>query len=73
MRVVIQPGDTLEVCFADEEGNDLDGDVIVKFTGDEIRVESDWEDSDGRKGLLYSERFGDGRDSDLEALLLPNQ
>jgi len=58
MKVVLRPGEKLEIGFADEKGRDIDGDMFVEFKPTEITAYTSWSDSDGRYGVLYSERFG---------------
>lgn len=63
MRVVLNPGEVLEVRYADEDGDETDGNLFVSYSDSAIEVKTDWPDSDGRIGVVYSERFGEGHDA----------
>jgi hypothetical protein len=58
MRVMIGPGQTLEVSLCDESGEEIDGTIEVKFGAQALTVETTRPDSFGRKGILYEEKFG---------------
>lgn len=52
MEIVLQPGESIKVTFADS-----DGDIEVRFDEDAIRVQTEWADSTGREGIVYEEKF----------------
>jgi len=71
MRVLLKPGETLEVGFYEDEPdlagawNALDGNFTIEFeatmegvTAGAIRIHADYPDSTGREGLIYEEIFG---------------
>ena len=52
MKIVLKPEEKIEIEFADSDGN-----IIVEFNADSIRVKSDWPDSENRVGIIYEEIF----------------
>lgn len=54
MKIVLKQGDRLEVCL---EGTD--GEFVIEYGDSTLTVTADLPDSDGREGVIYSERFGD--------------
>lgn len=65
MKIVLKPGEKLEIALADDSGEDIDGSIIVDFQFNELKITTDWPDSDGRVGTIYSERFRSFHDDDL--------
>ena len=62
MKVILKPGEKLEVAFETTVGKeiiDLDGSIFIEFTFDELKVTADLPDSDNRSGVIYSERFNE--------------
>jgi len=53
MKITLQKGETIEVCFADS-----DGQIDVKFGKNKITVKTDLPDTEGRVGTIYEEKFG---------------
>lgn len=52
MHIVLKPGEVVKIIFEDHGSE-----ITVGHTGEELFIQSDTADSDGRKGKLYSERF----------------
>lgn len=52
MKVVLQPGEEIEVMFAGTSGE-----IKVAFHEEAIQVKADIPDDNGRSGLIYEERF----------------
>lgn len=65
MKIMIRPGEVLDVGFVDEEGFEVDGEFRILFdseeTPGEVRVEADLPDTSGRAGTIYSEVFDEER------------
>lgn len=56
MIVVLKPGESIRINFAES-----DGEIIVTFQEDRITVDAgEWYDSTGREGIVYEEIFGHG-------------
>ena len=53
MKVVLKPGETLEVEF-----EETDGTIIVGFSETDITVSANLPDTSGREGVIYQEVFG---------------
>lgn len=52
MKVILQPGEKVEVEFADS-----DGQITVEFNEADITVLADLPDTEKREGIIYQERF----------------
>lgn len=52
MKIILKPNESIEIGFEDSDGT-----INVTFGEDEISIESDLPDSDGKQGKIYSERF----------------
>lgn len=52
MIVQLEPGDTLIVQL-----KDTDGEFVIEYRDEAIRITTDYPDSDGREGVIYEERF----------------
>lgn len=50
--IVMLPGETLSVQF-----HEADGEILVKFQEDKIVVETQWQDTKGRGGVLWEDVF----------------
>lgn len=57
MRILIKPGETLHVGFADSNGYEEDGEFVIRFTSKKIEVSTKWPDTSGREGVIYREEF----------------
>ena len=69
MRIRLAPGETLTVGLEDENGRACDGELTIAFDVDgnkQFTVTADMPDSDGRNGLIYDERFGEGIPAEAE-------
>lgn len=64
MRIMLRPGETLTVGFADENDQDVDGTIEIEFGAEVLIVRTEWPDSTGREGVIYEERFGEDPDPD---------
>ena len=64
MRIMLKPGETLTVGFADENDDDGDGVITIEFGAEVLTVCADLPDTTGRQGVIYEERFGDDHDLD---------
>ena len=53
MKIVLNPGEKIEVEFAES-----DGCITVEFTQTSISVNADMPDTAGREGVIYLEEFG---------------
>lgn len=60
MRIMLKPGETLIVGFADENDGDGDGTIEIEFGDEVLIVRADMPDTTGREGVIYEERFADG-------------
>jgi hypothetical protein len=61
MIVVLKPGESVSIQFAES-----DGELIVNFAEDRITVDAgEWYDAQGREGIVYEEIFGHGIDANL--------
>ena len=58
MIVTLKPGENVKVEFADSDGS-----VKVAFNEKDVTVTAGMPDSDGRIGIIYQERFGEGHDA----------
>lgn len=75
-KITLKQGDRLEVCL-----DGTDGEFVIEYGDSALTVTADLPDSDGREGVIYSERFGDTDDdseevealSDLRPLLSRSQ
>lgn len=61
MNIELNAGDTVEITF-----KDTDGKFIVAYGDQALTIESDLPDSDGRVGVIYSERYEKMSVADLE-------
>jgi hypothetical protein len=52
ITIFLKPGEAVDIQFAESDGS-----IRVKFDEDAIRVQTDWEDSSGRVGTIYEEKF----------------
>lgn len=52
INIELHPDEAVRITFAES-----DGDLVVDFGSDAIRVQTDWPDEKGRKGVIYEERF----------------
>lgn len=52
MKVILQPGEKVEVEFADS-----DWQITVEFNATDITVRADLPDTEKRQGIIYQERF----------------
>ena len=52
MKVVLHPGESVDVEFFESDGS-----IIVAFNESDISVSTDWPDTEGRKGVIYQEKF----------------
>ena len=53
VRIEIDTGDTVEVVVKDGDGS-----FTISYSDTELKVETPWTDTSGRKGVIYSEQFG---------------
>lgn len=60
MKIVLMPGEKVEVTFAG-----TDGEIEVAFSERAISVKADTPDSEGREGVIYEERFDIGATEDV--------
>lgn len=54
MKIVLQPGEEIEIEFAD-----ADGGIVVGFDHKRIRAKAYMADIHGRSGVIYDEIFGE--------------
>jgi hypothetical protein len=67
MIVVLKPGESVSIQFAES-----DGELIVSFAEDRITVDAgEWYDTQGREGIVYEEIFGHGLDKLLAVENIP--
>jgi hypothetical protein len=64
MKVMLSPGETLQVGYLDDDGRETDGGLSVVYGENSIKVETDWPDTQGRTGVVYEEKFGVHLDPD---------
>jgi hypothetical protein len=63
--IVLLPGDTIKIQFADS-----DGEFAIAFTEERITIDVGcWYDAQGRKGIVYEEIFGHGISDRIAAKL----
>ncbi len=76
MKVVLKPGETVEVRFEDKNGDYEDGTIKVSYTSTLVQVHADMDDSTGRGGLIYeadgeadqAQAYGDREDAPVPNL-----
>lgn len=59
MKILLQPGQRLEIAFADENGHETDGNMILNMASEEFTIETEWPDDIGREGELYKVTWAD--------------
>lgn len=52
MKVILQPGEKVEVEFSESDGS-----IVVEFNHTDISVLTAWPDTAGRVGVIYQEKF----------------
>lgn len=52
MQLCLKPGESIVIEFLD-----TDGQITISYNDENVTVEADMPDSDGRQGIIYSERF----------------
>ena len=57
MKVILKPGETVSICFADDEDCEIDREIGVLFNDGAISIYTEWPDSSGIKELIYQEKF----------------
>jgi len=60
MKIELQPGESVVVTFAES-----DGEITVAFTTEEIYVDANLPDSDGKAGRIYSERYAEAHHKEM--------
>lgn len=58
MQVVLRPGEMLTIIFADENDNNCDGEFLISYKEDRIRVTADLPDDQNREGEIYCVTWG---------------
>lgn len=53
MELVLAPGDKIRVTL-----KDTDGEFVLEYGKTSLKITTDFPDSNGRKGIIYEEKFG---------------
>lgn len=58
MRILLKPGESLDIGFLDDQGSECDGDIQASYTSEHFVVTTTWPDDTNRQGDVYKVSWG---------------